>query len=76
VWAPYCLRTFRSGRLVGVGWCWDRAYGYEHFGFAIRRPGITAVRLIDMLSGEILAAWEVSSALPADRPMALASVNR
>ena len=58
MWAPYCLRAYRSGRLDGIGWCWDRAYAYEQFGFLIRMKGITAVRLIEMSTGEILAAWE------------------
>lgn len=63
MWAPYCLRAFRSGRLDGIGWCWDRAYAFEQFGFLIRMPGITAVRLIEMSTGEILAAWETAPAV-------------
>jgi hypothetical protein len=62
MWARYCLLQWRDRRLVSRGWCWDRGYALEHFGFAIRRAGLTAVRLIDMHTGEILAAWEVAPA--------------
>ena len=61
--APYLIRVFRSGRFVGQSWCWSLAVAYEEFGFAIRRPGLTAVRLVDMRTGEILAAWEVAPAI-------------
>ena len=57
--APYLIRSFRAGRLVGKTWCWSLDLARENFGFAIRRPGLTAVRLVDMRTGEILAAWEV-----------------
>ena len=61
--APYLVRAYRSGLLVGKTWCWSLDLARENFGFAIRRPGITAVRLIDMSSGEILAGWEVAPAI-------------
>ena len=60
--APYLIRVYRSGVLVGRGWCWERDYAYEQFSFNIRRPGVTAVRLIEMQTGEILAAWETAPA--------------
>ena len=61
--APYLIRVFRSGRFVGQSWCWSLAVAYEEFGFAIRRPGLTAVRLVDTRTGEILAGWEVAPAI-------------
>ena len=61
--ATYLIRVFRSGRFVGQSWCWSLAVAYEEFGFAIRRPGLTAVRLVDTRTGEILAGWEVAPAI-------------